>query len=137
MMTETNWLNELDEVQLQILNDPERVGFAYERTITPQEFMDVFEARLTGRPIYISHDNDVLNVGVPFEQTVAVLYCDNTLEFYEEDGQVPYQFKINLDNIETIEITDFWLDHRYEDDMGAIFRFYGNDGFGIEINAKK
>lgn len=137
-MMETNWMNELDEVQRQILNNPNRVGLSYERTITSEEFIRIFEARFTGRTIYISYDNDYLNTGIPFEKSVAVLYCDNTLEFYEEDGEVPYQFKINLDNIETIEIADFWLDHRYpEDDMGAIFNFLGNDGFSIEINAEK
>lgn len=107
------------------------------RIITPQEFITIFETRFNGFPIYISYNNAYISAGTAFEKTEVYLY-NNMIQFYEEDGEVPYRFEINFDNIEKIEMEDSWLNTKFKElDKGGTFEFFGNDGFSITISAEK
>ena len=126
----------LDEVQLQILNDPERVGFAYERTITIEEFINIFNQRFHGFPVSISFSNDYIDTGMFFNKAI-IYFNNNEIQFTEMDEEASYDFRINMNNIQEIEMNDYWLDTRYKEfEMGAVFKFVGNDDFSIEIKVE-
>jgi len=110
------------------------------KTITVEEFVSLFDDRFHRRVIGISYKNGIINVGISFEEVEVDWYKDNTIHFIESEniGEVPYHFQINLDELDHIEMIDYWLDHNYpEIDFGARFSFIGNDGSEICIDADK
>jgi len=135
-MMETNWLNELDEVQLEILNNPNLVDFAYERTITVEEFIKIFNERFHGLPVAVNFFNDYVDTGLFFDQAI-IYFNNNKIQFAELDEEASYSLRINMNNIQEIQMTDYWLDKRYpEFEMGAVFNFVGNDDFHIEVKVE-
>lgn len=110
------------------------------KTISVEEFVALFEERFNERVISVSYDNGIVNFGVSFEEAVVAWYEDNTIHFMESEniGEVPYDFKINLDNIARIEMVDYWLDGVFkETDCGARFAFVGKDNTEIIVDADK
>lgn len=108
------------------------------KVISVEEFMAIFEERFNERVISIHYNNGFAKPGITFEQATAIWYADNTIHFYESDGEVPYEFPIDLDGLDHIEMIDYWLDHAYpEIDLGAKFAFVGKDNSQILIDADK
>ena len=80
-----------------------------------EEFVSLFDDRFHRRVIGISYKNGIINVGISFEEVEVDWYKDNTIHFIESEniGEVPYHFQINLDELDHIEMIDYWLDHNY------------------------
>lgn len=127
----------LDDMQLQILNNPDRIGFHYQRIIPVAEFMSILEQRFPGRSMEISLNSKSINTGT-FFQRVEWFFDNNMIEFLDLDNETTIPFKINLEDVEEIEFTDTWLDTRYEKfDMGGVFDIALFDGFEIQITVEK
>lgn len=110
------------------------------KTISVEEFVAIFEERFNERVISVSYDNGTVNFGLSFEEAVVAWYEANTIHFMESEniGEVPYDFKINLDEIDQIQMVDYWLDGVFkETDLGARFVFIGKDNSKIVIDADK
>jgi hypothetical protein len=99
------------------------------KTISAEEFLLIFNERFNERAISISYSNNFVSPGITYEEATITRYADNTIHFYESDGEVPYDFSINLNGLNHIEMIDDVLD------MGAQFIFVGNDGSKISIDA--
>lgn len=118
-----------------------RVVWPDSKIITAEEFIAVFRERFNERSINISYDNNFVNVGVSFVETVIEQYKDSAIHFYEASGEVSYNFEIKLNDIEEIQMIDYFLgDDPVADaeiDLGAQFIFIGKDGSKVIIDADK
>jgi hypothetical protein len=108
------------------------------KKITTEQFIDIFDKRFKERCIIISHETNLINMYIAFEEAIAKWNFNNTLEFTESDkiGEAPYGFTINLKNVNHIEIIDYWTDQE-QIDKGARFIFYSKNNTQIIVDADK
>ena len=108
------------------------------KTISVEEFVSIFQERFNERTVSVSYNNGFVNAGISFERAEIEWYVDNSIHFYESDGEVPYSFEINLNDIVRIEMIDYWLDGLFQEmDYGAQFAFVGKDRSEIIFDCDK